>query len=196
MPSRSNLSLPSPFKAMNHTEAHRSQNQEFTRRQFVRLGAVCAEGWHGLPIKAEAVATAPELAQALAKLEPYFTPQEQFRDVSRGQPLPHSLSQEQKRKVGLTRETWRLEVLSDPDAPATLGHPMTQNHGTALDFAGLMKLAAKHSVRFAKTMSCLNIGRPLGTGIWEGVPLREVLWLTQPRENVRRVFYYGYHNDD
>jgi hypothetical protein len=33
-------------------------------------------------------------------------------------------------------------------------------------------------------------------GIWEGVPLREVLWLTQPRENLRRVFYHGYHNDD
>jgi hypothetical protein len=45
-------------------------------------------------------------------------------------------------------------------------------------------------------MTCLNIGCPLGTGIWEGVPLREVVWLTQPRENLRRVFYHGYHNDD
>ena len=45
-------------------------------------------------------------------------------------------------------------------------------------------------------MTCLNIGCPLGMGIWEGVPLREVVWLTQPRENLRRVFYYGYHNDD
>ena len=45
-------------------------------------------------------------------------------------------------------------------------------------------------------MTCLNIGCPLGMGIWEGVPLREVLWLTEPREDVRRVFYYGYHNDD
>ena len=33
-------------------------------------------------------------------------------------------------------------------------------------------------------------------GLWEGVPLREVVWLTQPRDNLRRVFYYGYHNDD
>ena len=33
-------------------------------------------------------------------------------------------------------------------------------------------------------------------GLWEGVPLREVIWLTQPRTNVRRVYYYGYHNDD
>ena len=23
-----------------------------------------------------------------------------------------------------------------------------------------------------------------------------MVWLTQPREDVRRVFYYGYHNDD
>ena len=26
--------------------------------------------------------------------------------------------------------------------------------------------------------------------------MREVIWLTQPRENLRRVFYHGYHNDD
>src|SRR5207249_11509977 len=54
----------------------------------------------------------------------------------------------------------------------------------------------KQAVRFAKVMTCLNIGCPLGMGIWEGVPLRDVLWLTKPREDVRRVFYYGYHNDD
>ena len=59
-----------------------------------------------------------------------------------------------------------------------------------------MKLADKHAVRFAKVMTCLNIGCPLGMGLWEGVPLREVFWLTRPREDVRRVFYYGYHNDD
>ena len=45
-------------------------------------------------------------------------------------------------------------------------------------------------------MTCLNIGCPLGMGVWEGVPLRDVVWLTQPKENLRRVFYYGYHNDD
>jgi DMSO/TMAO reductase YedYZ molybdopterin-dependent catalytic subunit len=33
-------------------------------------------------------------------------------------------------------------------------------------------------------------------GLWEGVPLREVVWLARPTANVRRVFYYGYHNDD
>ena len=39
----------------------------------------------------------------------------------------------------------------------------------------MVKLAEKHAVRFAKTMTCLNIGCPLGTGIWEGVPLADVL---------------------
>jgi len=33
-------------------------------------------------------------------------------------------------------------------------------------------------------------------GLWEGVPLREVVWLARPTGNVRRVYYYGYHNDD
>jgi DMSO/TMAO reductase YedYZ molybdopterin-dependent catalytic subunit len=106
------------------------------------------------------------------------------------------LPAEKKREVGLTRETWKLEVVSDPENPSTLGQPLTTKDGTALDFAALLKLGEKHAVRFAKIMTCLNIGCPLGTGIWEGVPLREVLWLTKPRENLRRVFYYGYHNDD
>jgi hypothetical protein len=33
-------------------------------------------------------------------------------------------------------------------------------------------------------------------GLWEGVPLRVLVWMTRPIANVRRVFYYGYHNDD
>src|SRR5947209_3759078 len=98
--------------------------------------------------------------------------------------------------VDLTRRTWQLEVLSDPDNPATLGKQLTRKDGTSLDFKGLQELGSKHAVRFAKVMTCLNIGCPLGMGVWEGVPLREVLWLTQPRENLRRVCYHGYHNDD
>ena len=32
-------------------------------------------------------------------------------------------------------------------------------------------------------------------GLWEGVPLRDAIWLARPAENIRRVFHYGYHND-
>jgi DMSO/TMAO reductase YedYZ molybdopterin-dependent catalytic subunit len=181
---------------MKEAERFLLEHQQLTRRHFLRLGAVGLGALAVWPLTACADALGPELAKALETLEPFFTPQRDFRDVSRGKPLPHSLPEEQKRKVGLRRETWKLEVISDPDNPATIRHPFTQKEGTALDFDGLMKLAEKHTARFAKTMTCLNIGCPLGTGIWEGVPLRELIWLTQPRENLRRVFYYGYHNDD
>ncbi|MDB5309169.1 MAG: reductase [Gemmataceae bacterium] len=166
---------------------------ELTRRFFLG-GAAWAAGCAVTARAADPVP--PELAPAIEQLEPYFTPPVDFRDVSRGKPVPHSLPDEKKRAVGLTRETWQLEVISDPENKTTLGRQFTKNDGTALDFPGLLKLGEKHAVRFAKVMTCLNIGCPLGMGVWEGVPLREVLWLTRPKENLRRVFYHGYHNDD
>lgn len=185
-----------PRGGMKKDEGFLSKHRELTRRYFIGLGAAGAAALRWWPLEARADATPPELAKALETLEPYFIPQDQFRDVSRGKPLPHSLPEEKKREVGLTRETWKLEVVSDPDNPATLRKQLTRKEGTALDFPGLMKLAETSAVRFAKVMTCLNIGCPLGMGIWEGVPLREIISLTQPRENLRRVFYYGYHNDD
>lgn len=134
--------------------------------------------------------------KAGAQPEPYFTLPEHFRDVSRGKPLPHSLPEEKKREVGLTRETWKLEVISDAQNPVKMDKPLTKAANTAFDFAALLKLAETKAVRFPKVMTCLNLGCPLGMGLWEGVPLRDLIWLTQPRENLRRVFYYGYHNDD
>jgi hypothetical protein len=175
---------------MRDAEQFLAEHTAITRRIFLRLGAV------GLAANSSPGLAGSDLARVLAKLGLYFTPQDEFRDVSRGKPLPHSLPAERKREVGLTRDTWRLEVLSDPDHPAALGRQLTRKDGTALDFTGLLRLGERHGVRFAKVMTCLNIGCPLGMGIWEGVPLRDVLWLTRPRENLRRVFYYGYHNDD
>ena len=96
----------------------------------------------------------------------------------------------------MTRETWKLEVMADPDKPATLENPLSKEAGNALDWDGLMKLAETKAVRFLKIMTCNNGGSPLGMGLWEGVPLREIVWLTKPKENLRRLFYFGYHNDD
>ncbi len=136
------------------------------------------------------------LATAIASLESWLTRQEDFQDVSRGNPKPHQLPESKKQEVGLTRDTWRLEVISDEQHPARMRSPLTKTDDTALDFDALIELGKTHAVRFAKVMTCLNIGCPLGTGIWEGVPLRDVLWMTQPVQDLRRVFYYGYHNDD
>lgn len=174
-----------------------SEHDRLTRRFFLSVGATGAVALAAWPRPARAAELAPELADAVAKLELFLTPLDKFRDVSRGKPVPHSLPDEKKAEVGMTRETWKLEVVSDTDKNATrLKKPMKKEDNTALDFNGLLQIAEQHSVRFAKVMTCLNIGCPLGTGVWEGVPLREIIWRTQPVENLRRVFYYGYHNDE
>jgi hypothetical protein len=59
-----------------------------------------------------------------------------------------------------------------------------------------MKLAEKHKVRYLHMLTCTNVPGPYGMGLWEGVPLRDILWKTEPKRNIRRIFYYGYHNDD
>lgn len=173
------------------------EHARLTRRYF--MGLVTAGG---LLSGAEALAVTQENnkkvkpEKAGARPEPYFTPSMNFRDVSRGKPLPHSLPDEKKREVGLTRDTWRLEVMADPDHPAKIGNPLTRATNNALDFAGLLKLGEKQTIRFAKVMTCLNFGCPLGMGLWEGVALRDVVWLAQPEDKLRRVFYHGYHNND
>jgi DMSO/TMAO reductase YedYZ molybdopterin-dependent catalytic subunit len=116
--------------------------------------------------------------------------------VERGNPLPYTHPPEKLREIGLTHATWRLEVVPDVESKAAVQNPLSRELGTALDWDGLMKLAETRAVRFLKVMTCNNIGGPLGMGLWEGVPLRDVIWLAKPVENVRRVFYYGYHNDD
>ena len=179
-----------------------AEHMRLTRRFFLRAGVLgvvapmgAARGQEARPVAA-GQAGRPRPEKAGVQPEPYFTSPDEFFDVSRGRPLPHRLPEEQKRAVGLTRETWRLEVISDPENPARIRKPLKKSDGTALDFAGLLKLGETHAVRFPKLMTCLNLGCPLGMGLWEGVPLREIVWLTQPRDNLRRAFYYGYHNDD
>lgn len=176
-------------------------HQLWSRRYFLRAGVSLASiASLGLasPLRSRAEDPAQPEGDPSKKgvfYSPYFTPQDDFGDVSRGDPLPHKLPDDKKVAVGLTRETWKLEVVADKDNPPRLGKQLTKADGTALDFAALLKLGETHAVRFPKVMTCLNLGCPLGMGIWEGVPMREILALAQPRQNFRRVFYYGYHND-
>lgn len=173
-----------------------------TRRYFLRLGVTGLAASHLAPSTAAAdhagdeSSKQVELGDGIKRTESLVTPQDQFFDVSRGNPKPHALPDDVKQKVGMTRDTWKLEVIPDPEHRAIVRRPMTAERGTAFDFQQLMQLAETHAVRFGKIMTCLNLGCPLGYGIWEGVPLREVVELASPGDNVRRVFYYGYHNDD
>jgi hypothetical protein len=174
-----------------------SDHVALTRRFFLGLGAAGAVAWRSVPVAhgADDLVTSSELAAAIAKLE-YLTRPDAFGTVERGTPLPYTHPPEKLREVGMTRETWKLEIVSDPDAPAKIGNPMSRDAGTALDWNRLMELAGKSSVKFLKIMTCNNGGSPLGMGLWEGVPLRTIVWMTKPESDLRRVFYYGYHNDD
>src|SRR3954454_5101308 len=126
----------------------------------------------------------------------FLTPQDEFGVVERGNPLPYTLPPARRREIGMERETWTLDVIADPDSNTKIERPLAAEHGTAVTFADLLKLGETHGVQFMKGVTCNNIGEPLGMGLWEGVPLRVLVWMTRPVENIRRVFYYGHHNED
>jgi DMSO/TMAO reductase YedYZ molybdopterin-dependent catalytic subunit len=124
----------------------------------------------------------------------YLTRPEEFTDVSRGNPRPHTLRGEALIKARLTPETWRLEIVSD--GSSRLGRQLRLADGTALDLDSLQQLGTRHGIQFLKAMQCNNIPLPLGQGLWEGVPLRELLKLVGKVKDVRRVYYWGFHNND
>ena len=64
-----------------------AEHEELTRRYFIKIGAggLVAGGLWARAARGEP--TSPELADAIASLEPYFTLQDDFRDVSRGNPF-------------------------------------------------------------------------------------------------------------
>lgn len=178
---------------MSKTRTLLHEHNRLTRRYFVRLGAGAAAA--GVLARSGQAANqrSAELDALLKQLE-YLTRQEDFGTVERGDPLPYTLPPAKLREAGLVPETWKLEVV--PDGDAKIEAPLSKALGTALDWTGLMKLAGTRAVRYMKVMTCNNGGRPLGMGLWEGVPLRDVIWMTRPVENIRRVFYHGYHNED
>jgi DMSO/TMAO reductase YedYZ molybdopterin-dependent catalytic subunit len=180
---------------MNDSKRFVQEHVELTRRYFLGLGAVGAAALTGSSLLADEEPSPPAVDEVVARLT-YLTPPDEFRMYGRGNPPPYKLSPERLREVGLTRETWQLEVVPDPDSNCEVQQPLSKQLGTALDWQGLMELAEEHAVRFLHVMTCTNGRSPCGMGLWEGVPLREVIWRVKPTANVRRVYYYGYHNDD
>ena len=125
---------------------------------------------------------------------PLLTPAKDFEDVSRGDPIPHKLKGEALVAARLTTDTWRLEITADEKV--TLTKPLKIADSNAIDLPMLLELGKTRGVRFLKAMQCNNIARPLGQGLWEGVPLRDVLAMAGTYDNVRRLYYWGFHNND
>lgn len=168
------------------------------RRQILRLGAAGLIAGTLPDGRADAGGQPPE-SPTRTPARPFLTPAKNFRDVSRGDPIPHTLTGDALVKARLTPATWRLEIVArdKPGAKnkASLEKPLTLAAGTALGLQALHALGDKCGARFLKAMQCQNIDFPLGQGLWEGIPLREVLKLCGKTANVRRMYYWGYHND-
>jgi DMSO/TMAO reductase YedYZ molybdopterin-dependent catalytic subunit len=166
------------------------------RRRFFEIAAVSGMTARLAGEPAGAAANRP-VARDGGKVrasKPYLTAASDFVDVSRGNPKPSSLRGEALAKARLTPETWRLEIVGD--GSAEIARPNRLDDGTALDLAGLKALGKSHGVKYLKAMQCNNIPYPLGQGLWEGVPLRDVLRRVGEIANVRRVYYWGFHNND
>jgi DMSO/TMAO reductase YedYZ molybdopterin-dependent catalytic subunit len=163
------------------------------RRDFIR--AVGTATGAGIVSVAQADPMQPaDPPSAAGQERPYLTNPPNFVDVSRGNPRPHTLKGEQLVQARLTAETWRLEIVSD--GSTQIATPRTLDKGNAVDLSELERIGKRHARKFLKAMQCLNIAQPLGQGLWEGVPLREVVKLVGRLTDIRRVYYWGFHNND
>jgi DMSO/TMAO reductase YedYZ molybdopterin-dependent catalytic subunit len=171
-----------------------TSNSELTRRGFMQLGGVAVAGLTVPSSAAVQTADNPLLKDAIARLE-YLTPLERAFILDKGKAEVVKLPADALREIGLAPETWSLEVLPDPASNSVVERPLTRALGTALTWPALMELARKHAVRFLHVCSCTNGTNPFHMSLWEGVPLREVMRLAGPKENVRRVYYQSYHKE-
>jgi DMSO/TMAO reductase YedYZ molybdopterin-dependent catalytic subunit len=182
----------------------RQSNESITRREALGLAtagmvAACASGVSAQDSDRPAVPADPELEKLIASLKPNYL-EANYSAGAKFKPHPAELPADQLRDLGLDQTTWALEVLpggkpqlawadkSDPQ----VHHPLSKSAGTAVTFAMLMNMAQTRAVRFLAGRCCLFDGGPTHVGLWEGVPLRDVIALAKPGDNIRRVFYHGY----
>lgn len=165
----------------------------FSRRDLFKLGTA---GAAVLTTRAELHAAGKKAGPVCEEGGCCITPSGDFYNVERGNPLPYKLPIEKQREIGMVRETWQLEIIADSASNAKIEHPMLRSDGTALTFDKLMEIAKTKAVSYLKVITCNNLADPLGHGLWEGVPLRDVLWHCGPVENLRHVWYHGHHNED
>ncbi|MFB3778936.1 MAG: molybdopterin-dependent oxidoreductase [Bryobacteraceae bacterium] len=161
------------------------EHRELTRRFFFGLGPAAAAAWSASPL---AGAEDPVLREAVAKLQ-YLTTPAGIYILDKGKAGVARLPPEKLREIGLVPETWTLEVVPDPAGGSVVDRPLSLAQGNALDWKGLMQLAEKHAVRYLHVCVCTNGADPYHMTLWEGVPLREIIELTGPKANIRRVYY-------
>ncbi|HWQ54482.1 MAG TPA: molybdopterin-dependent oxidoreductase [Bryobacteraceae bacterium] len=173
-----------------------SEHCERTRRYFLQLGSAAAAAWNASPLTAADASGDPQLQEATGKLEYLTPPDRPWTVLDKAKAGIAKLSPDRLREIGLAPETWSLEVVPDPAGGSNVEKPLSRALGNALDWNGLMRLAEKHAVRFLHVCTCTNGADPFHMDLWEGVPFREVIWLSRPKESVRRVYYQSYHREN
>lgn len=166
-----------------------------TRRSFLQLGSAAFAVYSVAPTSAFSQGTDVKLQEAIAKLE-YLTPLDRAFILDKGKAGLAKLPLEKLRETGSIPETWSLEVMADPASNSVVERQLTTALGTALNWQALMALGEKHAVRFMHVCTCTNGQDPFHMSLWEGVPLREIVALVSPKDNVRRVYYQSYHPEN
>ncbi|MGE5296437.1 MAG: molybdopterin-dependent oxidoreductase [Solirubrobacterales bacterium] len=166
-----------------------------TRRYFLQLGSAAVAAWNLSPLAVADADTDSQLQEAISKLE-YLTPLDRAFILDKGKAGVAKLPLEKLREIGLIPDTWSLEVIPDPASNSVVEQPLSQALGNALSWQNLMDLADKHRVSFMHVCTCTNGQDPFHMSLWEGVPLREVIAMTRPKDNVRRVYYQSYHPEN
>ncbi len=179
---------------MDALDAKLRRHYELSRRSFFQAGSAAAAALTVLPFGRENVKAAedPLLQKAIDSLV-YLTPPEKAFILDKGKTGISKLPPDKIREAGLVPETWSLEVVPDPTSNCVVEQTFSRTGGNAITWDGLMKLAEKRSIRFIHPCTCTNGENPFHTSLWEGIPLSDILSLTRPKENVRRIYYQSYH---
>src|SRR5262245_52357035 len=133
----------------NHSDPGDCTPNSMNRRGFIRTASA---GAAVAATAAAAEAAQPPAAQPSPTQQSYLTNPADFRDVSRGDPRPYTLTGKQLEAARLTPATWRLEIVSD--GTTQIATPLTIANKNAIDLPALEKMGQQHGKRFLKAMQC------------------------------------------
>lgn len=167
---------------------------QLTRRRLLEMSSAAVAAWSVPRFAAAQDEIDPVLKEAIARLE-YLTPLDRAFILDKGKTGVPKLPPEKHREIGLVPETFSLDVIPDPAGNSVVEKPISKALGNALKWRDLMQLAEKHAIRFLHVTTCTNGPDPFHMSLWEGIPMREIIRLAGPKDNVRRVYYQSYHNE-
>ena len=130
------------------------QHRQLTRRYFRKLGITSPFIFNSTRLDGNEVTLNPNEDQ-IEETE-YLTPADEFETIERGNPLPYKSPREKRLEIGMERETWKLNVVPDPESNSEIENLLPRANNNALDFKTLMSLAENKSVKFMKVMTCNN----------------------------------------